>query len=143
MRDSISQTIFAILYRKKSTDRLIYSQFYSLIKGLFNISKTYIFNNKSLKNLALDPRYIQLLQQKGGSIMFSKAIYKFSYLYRKRRAYGNLINNQQKLYGIREEHRISLTMVGKIYKQWRKWDLYNNNEINYSQYALPYYIIPT
>jgi len=61
MRDSISQTIFTTLRGKESTDRLIYSQFYLLIKGPFNILKIYIFNNKSLKNLALDPRYIRSL----------------------------------------------------------------------------------
>ena len=75
--------------------------------------------------------------------MFFKAVCKFGYLYRKRRAYANLIDNQLKSYGIREEHRISLTMVGEIYEQWREWDLYDDDEIDHSQYALPYYIIPT
>ncbi|KAF2175418.1 hypothetical protein K469DRAFT_610885, partial [Zopfia rhizophila CBS 207.26] len=63
--------------------------FYALIKTLFNTLKVYIFNNKSLKNLTLDSRYIWLLY----GITFSKAIYKFSYLYSKKRAYVNLINN--------------------------------------------------
>ncbi|KAF2178975.1 hypothetical protein K469DRAFT_597869, partial [Zopfia rhizophila CBS 207.26] len=52
--------------------------FYVLVKTPFDTLKVYIFNNKSLKNLALDSRYIY------GGIIFSKAIYKFSYLHNKK-----------------------------------------------------------
>jgi hypothetical protein len=75
----------------------------------------YVFNNKSLKNLALDSRYIWLLQQKGGGIAFSKAVCEFSYLYSKKWAYANLVNNWWKSYGIQEEHYISLTIIEEIY----------------------------
>ena len=40
---------------------LIYSQFYSLIKTAFDVVKVYIFNNKAIKNLALDLAYVQTL----------------------------------------------------------------------------------
>ena len=93
MRDSMSQTMFAAPHGKESTDGLIYSQFYTLIKGPFNTSKTYVFDNEYLENLALDPRYIQSLQQEGRSITFFKAVCEFSYLHRKRQAHANLINN--------------------------------------------------
>ena len=94
MRDLINQTMFAALRGKEYTDGLIYSQFYTLIKGPFDTSKIYIFDNESLENLALDPRYIWSLQQEGGNIMFFKTVCKFNYLYKKRRAHANLINNQ-------------------------------------------------
>ncbi|KAH6663546.1 hypothetical protein B0J14DRAFT_621569 [Halenospora varia] len=45
----------------ESQDGLIYSQFYALIKTPFDTSKVYVFDNKSLENLALDPRYIRSL----------------------------------------------------------------------------------
>ncbi|KAH7335628.1 hypothetical protein BKA66DRAFT_435522, partial [Pyrenochaeta sp. MPI-SDFR-AT-0127] len=94
IRDIIGQTLFTTLYSKESTDRLIYSQFYALIKTPFNTSKMYVFNNESLKNLALDPRYIRSLQQEGGGISFSKAVCEFIYLYSKKRAYANLTDNR-------------------------------------------------
>ena len=143
MRDTIGQTLFAAPRKKESTDRLIYSQFYALIKTPFDLAKVYIFNNDSVENLALDLGYIRSLQQEGGSITFSKAVYKFSYLYSKKRAYANLIDNWQKSYRIREEHRISLTMIEEIYNQWHQWDFYDNDEIDNPNSPLPYYIVPT
>jgi hypothetical protein len=50
--------MFAALYREESMDRLIYSQFYTLIKTLFDLAKVYVFNNDSVENLALDLGYI-------------------------------------------------------------------------------------
>ncbi len=58
MQDTISQTLFTAPRRKESTDRLIYSQFYALIKTPFDLAKVYIFDNDSMENLALDLGYI-------------------------------------------------------------------------------------
>jgi hypothetical protein len=46
------------------------------------------------------------------------------------------------LYGVREEHRISLTIIEEIYQQWRQWDLYDN-KINDAPSLLLYYVVPT
>jgi hypothetical protein len=94
MQDTIGQTLFSALNGQESGDGLIYSQFYALIKTPFNTSKTYIFNNEALENLALDPRYIRSLQQQGGGITFSKAVYTLAYLHSKKRAHANLTDNQ-------------------------------------------------
>jgi hypothetical protein len=141
MRDTMGQTFFAAPHGTETQDGLIYSQFYNLIKTPFDTSKVYVFNNESLENLALDPGYIRSLQQEGGGITFSKAVCEFGYLHSKKRAHANLLDNRWKSYGIREEHRISLTMMEEISQQWRQWDLYDN-EINVPA-PLPYYIIPT
>ena len=93
MRDTIGQTLFAVPHRKESADGLVYSQFYSLIKTPFNTAQTYVFHNKSLKNLALNPAYIQSLQQEGGGVSFSKRVCEFSYNYGKMRAHANLTDN--------------------------------------------------
>ena len=115
MRDTIGQTLFAAPRRKESTDGLIYSQFYALIKTPFDSAKVYIFDNDSVENLALDLGYVRSLQQEGGSITFSKAVCEFAYLYNKKRAYANLVDNRWKSYKIWEEYRISLTMIEEIY----------------------------
>jgi hypothetical protein len=119
MRDTIGQTLFATPRGKESTDGLIYSQFYALIKTPFDSAKVYVFDNDSVENLALDPGYIRSLWQEGGAITFSKAVCEFAYLHSKKRAHANLVDNRWKSYGIREEHRISLTMMEEIYQQWR------------------------
>jgi len=141
MRDTVGQTFFAAPHGRESQDGLIYSQFYALIKTPFDTSKVYVFDNESLENLALDPGYIRSLQQEGRGITFSKGVCEFGYLHSKKRAYANLVDNQWKSYGIREEHRISLAMMEEIAQQWRQWDLYDD-ELDADQ-PLPYYIIPT
>ncbi|KAF5879002.1 uncharacterized protein Bfra_001175 [Botrytis fragariae] len=142
MRDTAGQTMFAVPNGGENRDGLIYSQFYGLIKTPFDSSKVYVFENDSVENLALDPGYIQSLQQEGGGITFSKARCESSYLHSKTRASTNLVDNGGKSYGIREEHRISLTIMEDIYHQWQDWDLYND-EVDSTQSSLPYYIIPT
>jgi hypothetical protein len=114
MRDTIGQTLFANPQEQESLNSLVYSQFYALIKTPFNTAKAYVFNNESLKNLALDPGYIRSLQQQGGGITFSQAVCTFAYLHSKKRAHTNLTDNQWRSYRIREEHRISLSMMDKI-----------------------------
>jgi hypothetical protein len=90
IQDATGQTIFAVLQGKETRDRLIYSQFYILIKTPFDSTKAYVFDNKSVENLALDPSYIRSLHQKGGGITFPKALCEFAYLYSKERAYAIL-----------------------------------------------------
>ncbi len=142
VRDTAGETLFAAPHGQESRDGLIYSQFYGLIKTPFDSSKVYVFDNDSVENLALDPGYIRSLQQEGGGITFSKAVCEFGYLHSKKRAYANLVDNRGKSYGIREEHRISLTMMEEIYQQWQQWDLYDD-EADVGQPPLPYYIVPT
>lgn len=142
LRDTMGQTLFAVPQGKESMDGLIYSQFYGLIKTPFDTSKTYVFDNDAIENLALDPGYIRSLQQQGGRVTFSKAVCEFAYLHSKKRAHANLVDNQWKSYGIREEHRISLRMMDEIYEQWREWDLYDDR-IDDNTGPLPYYVAPT
>ena len=73
----------------------MYSQFYGTIKLLFNVSKVYVFNNKVVKNLALNPSYVCLLQKQGSRISFNKKSYIASYLYSKKRATINFRDSQR------------------------------------------------
>ena len=142
LRDTMGQTLFASPHRKESADGLIYSQFYGLIKTPFDTSKAYVFGNESLENLALDPGYVRSLQQEGGGISFSEAACRFAYLHGKKRAHTNLTDSRWKSYGVREEHRISLSMMEDICEQWHEWDLYDDSIDDVSS-PLPYYVVPT
>lgn len=84
--------------------RVIYSQFYSLVKTPFDTAKVYIFNNEALENLVLDPAYVRTLRYVGGAVAFSPKVCEISYLYSKRRAHVNLQDHQWRSYGVREEH---------------------------------------
>ncbi|KFY09998.1 hypothetical protein V491_07848 [Pseudogymnoascus sp. VKM F-3775] len=142
MRDTMSLTMFTTPQGKEARDGLIYSQFYRLIKTPFDSTKVYVFDNDSVENLALDPGYIRSLRQEGGGITFSKGVCEFSYMHSKKRAHANLVDNQWKSYGTREEHRISITMLEEIYQQWVQWDLYDADD-GTNDRPLPYYIVPT
>lgn len=143
MRDTMGLTLFAAPRGAETRDGLIYSQFYGSIKTPFDSSKVYVFDNDSVENLALDPGYVRSLQQEGGGITFSKGVCEFAYLSSKRRAHANLLDNRWRSYGVREEHRISLSMMEEIYEQWVQWDLYDADDVSGSSPPLPYYIVPT
>ncbi|KFZ11705.1 hypothetical protein V502_07447 [Pseudogymnoascus sp. VKM F-4520 (FW-2644)] len=143
MRDTMGQTLFAAPQGAETKDGLIYSQFYGLIKTPFDSAKVYVFDNDSVENLALDPGYVRSLQQEGGGITFSKGVCEFSYLHSKKRACANLLDNRWKSYGIREEHRISMSMMEEIHQQWVQWDLYDADDEGDGSSPLPYYIVPT
>jgi hypothetical protein len=143
MRDTMGQTLFAAPQGAETKDGLIYSQFYGLIKTPFDSAKVYVFDNDSVENLALDPGYIRSLQQEGGGSTFSKGVCEFAYLHSKKRAHANLLDNRWKSYGVREEHRISLSMMEEIHQQWVQWDLYDADDVGGISLPLPYYIVPT
>ncbi|KFZ22967.1 hypothetical protein V502_02555 [Pseudogymnoascus sp. VKM F-4520 (FW-2644)] len=109
----------------------------------FDSAKVYVFDNDSVENLALDPGYVRSLQQEGGVTTFSKGVCEFAYLSSKKRAHANLLDNRWRLYGIREEHRISLSMMEEIYQQWVQWDLYDADDVGGGSSPLPYYVVPT
>ncbi|KAI8931113.1 hypothetical protein NX059_012123 [Plenodomus lindquistii] len=142
MRETMGQTLFAEPQGQESMDGLVYSQFYSLIKTPFDTSKAYVFHNEALENLALDPGYVRSLQQQGGGVTFSKGVCQESYLHSKKRAHANLVDNQWRSYGIREEHRVSLTLMDAVREQWTQWDLYDDR-IDDVRRPQPYYIVPT
>ncbi|KAL5344208.1 hypothetical protein ACLOAV_010826 [Pseudogymnoascus australis] len=143
MRDTMGLTLFAAPRGAETRDGLIYSQFYGSIKTPFDSSKVYVFDNDSVENLAFDPGYVRSLQQEGGGITFSKGVCEFAYLSSKKRAHANLLDNRWRSYGVREEHRISLSMMEEIYQQWVQWDLYDADDVSGSSSPLPYYIVPT
>ena len=71
-----------------------------------------------------------------------KAVCEHAYLHSKGRAFSNLRDNQRRSYGIREEHRVSLTMMEEVCEHWRDWDLYDDS-IDDVRPPLPYYIVPS
>jgi hypothetical protein len=142
MRDTVGQTLFAPPCSQENTDGLVYSQFYGLVKTPFDTAKQYVFWHDALENLALDPGYIRSLWQAGGRVTFNASTCEHAYLHSKKRAHANLVDNQWRSYGIREEHRVSLAMMDEISELWRDWDLYDDC-IDDTAGPAPYYTVPT
>ena len=99
---------------QEAGNRLVYIQFYSAVKTLFDSAKVYIFNNDALENLALDPAYVRLLQQEGGAVAFSEQACWLSYLHSKQQVHVNLTNNCQHFYSLCKEFCIALSLIEDI-----------------------------
>ena len=142
MRDTIGLTLSTIPGKQENLDGMAYSQFYPNIKTPFDVSKVYVFDNEALDNLALDPGYVQSLQLQGGGAAFSARVVQKSYLHSKGRAFASLRDNQRRSYGVREEHRVTLTIMDEICEQWQEWELEGTGPSS-SESPLPYYVVPS
>ena len=107
---------------------------------LFNTLKAYVFQQDALKNLILNPSYVCSLQQEGRVSTFLEAVYKRAYLYIKQQAYINLRDNQYRLYKVKKEHQISLSIIKEIRSQQIQQNLYSIPK-ELLELLLPYYII--
>jgi hypothetical protein len=97
---------------------LVYSQYYNLIKAPFDAQKVYALQPPVYENLALDPLYLRSLREAGRATIADHATLKRGYLLAKRRAALNLQECTNKSFGIREEHRISLSLFRLIQSEW-------------------------
>ena len=98
---------------------LIYSQFYSPLKSLFDAGSTYPLQNSSLDYLSLSPEILKIWQAAGGSgERFQVDIQKLekSYTHSRDRVLLALRSaiHQRRSFGIRQEHRLSFQLFQKL-----------------------------
>lgn len=86
---------------------LIYSQFYSSVKELYDATKTFPFANDAMEELALDPQIRTAARNAAGSRRRDAKIIENGYLAAKKRTRHALRDANGKSFGIREEHRIT------------------------------------
>ena len=106
---------------------LVYSQFYSITKEMFDASKTMPFQNSAIEALVVDPGYRKLLDVVGKRVgnSWDESKLKKNYIASKERSLAILDGNPGDCYGIREEHRMSFKMlygVIKALKEKKKFD---------------------
>jgi hypothetical protein len=99
------------LFRKGG---LVYSQFYTSNKEIFDSAKTFPFDNPALEALAVDPYLTKATQMVGGGRGIDLGKVGQSYLQSRDRTLGALQTNMGKSYGVREEHRINLELLQAI-----------------------------
>ena len=94
---------------------LVYSQYYSSIKEMFDAAKTYPFDNPALEALAVDPYLTKAIQATGrGGRRIDLGKLQQGYLSSRDRALAALRTNAGKSYGVREEHRVTLDLLESI-----------------------------
>ncbi|OBT51006.1 hypothetical protein VE04_09284 [Pseudogymnoascus sp. 24MN13] len=145
LRDASSQTVATNRQSQAYHDGYVYGQFYNVVKAPFDAAKIYVFGNDGLENIALDPAYVKGLHKAGGATAFSQEASLKSYLHSKTRAHENIASGMHKSYGIREEHRLSLTLVDEILMWLEAWGgaLGLETKPAPAPAPIPYYIIPS
>ena len=93
---------------------LIYSQFYTSNKKIFDAAKTFPFDNPALEVLAVDPYLTKATQMVGGGQGINLEKVGQSYLQSRVRILQTLQMNMGKSYGVREEHRVNLELLQAI-----------------------------
>ena len=98
----------------KRVEGWIFYQMYNSYKEMTDIAKTKPFRSRFLGQLAWDSEVRALIEQAGGGRPVSAAKVKESYRSSKVRLASALSEGQKKSYGVREEHRVSLTFLRQI-----------------------------
>ena len=93
---------------------LVYSQFYASSKEMFDSAKTYPFANDRLEVLAIDPVLRKAWAKKGKAESFDSDVIQRAYLHSKIRCHEALLSSGQKSFGVREEHRVTMTLLRSL-----------------------------
>jgi len=101
---------------------LIYSQFYSSVKELYDATKCFPFTNDAMEELALDPQIRNAARNTAGGNRRDAKIVESGYLASKRRTSHALQDARRKSFGIREEHRIGWHLFLELVAQLRSHD---------------------
>ena len=97
-------------------DGLVYSQFYSSFKEIFDAGKTFPFANDGLEGLALDPGVRAAAAAAAHATQAPQDVLEKSYKHSKDRVNKAINGSIQKSFGVREEHRISWSLLQEIYQ---------------------------
>lgn len=121
-RDTCNMTFVAGKKHPFRTAGLMYSQFYSSTKEIFDAAKVFPFDNSSLEGLAVDPTLHQLWNKDSGyaNSTWDRQRVRKSFLAGKERVHTALKSSIKKCYGTREEHRMSWCLfehVGRAISQ--------------------------
>ena len=107
---------------KKSKHRqggLVYSQFYSSVKELYDATKCFPFANDAMEELALDPQIRNAARNTAGGNRRDARIVEAGYLASKRRTSHALQDSRRKSFGIREEHRVEWPLFLELVSRLR------------------------
>ncbi|KAF9882577.1 hypothetical protein FE257_006752 [Aspergillus nanangensis] len=122
---------------------LLYSQFYASVKEVFAAGNIYPFTNSSIESLALDPKLRKTWQLVGGGLSHDPVALIRAYLTTKQRCHAALQGSVQKVFGLREEHRVSHSLFHRILHEFRSRERYATPILGSSASVEHYYALPT
>ena len=125
MRDAVDSTFEPKASSAKAIEGWIYSQFYGSHKELYDAAKTKPFHSAHLPKLTWDPKVFKMLEHVAGATTATRRQLEESFLKSKQRLANAVKEAFNKSYGVREEHRVSLTFLGRIKASLQsagKWD---------------------
>jgi hypothetical protein len=114
LRDAVGMTLLSGRRSPSRQQGLIYSQFYTSQKEIFDAAKKFPFQDGALESLALDPKIRAGWQHAGGSQNHRPETLEKSYLGSKARCASGITGSMQKSFGTREEHRMTLTLARRL-----------------------------
>ena len=114
LHDVAGMTILSARQSPSSEQGLVYSQFYTSEKEIFDAAKSFPFRDGALESLALDPKVRASWQKAGGSENHRQEVLEKSYLGSKSRCAAAIQGSLQKSFGTREEHRMTLTLALRV-----------------------------
>ena len=97
----------------------LYSQAYNSIKEPYDAAKTKPFSSPSLHKLAWDPQVTSMIDKQGKGQSASISSVLRSYLESKKRVYTAWKEASRLSFGVRLEHRLSLSLVNRIINSLR------------------------
>jgi hypothetical protein len=122
---------------------LFYSQFYASVKEVFAAGNIYPFTNSGVETLALDPKLRKTWQTVGGGLSHNPIALNRAYLTTKQRCHAALQGSIQKVFGLREEHRVSRTLFDQIMREFQDRGQFTTPFPRIPDSAESFYALPT
>lgn len=112
--DTCNMSMTPTIHSELRNAGLLYSQFYSITHESFKAGGTYPFDNVALEGLAVDSELASSWLNVGGGSKWDMKCVRNAYIASKNRCRMAILSDCGKSFGIREEHRVSLTLLSKI-----------------------------
>ena len=125
MRDAMDTTFEPKASSAKAIEGWIYSQFYGSHKELHDAAKTKPFHGAHPPKLTWGPKVFKMLEHVVSATTATRRQLEESFLKRKQRLANGIKEAFHKSYGVREEHRVSLTFLRRMKASLQsagKWD---------------------
>ncbi|RHZ43029.1 uncharacterized protein CDV56_100146 [Aspergillus thermomutatus] len=122
---------------------LFYSQFYASVKEVFTAGNIYPFTNSRLETLALNPKLRKTWQTVGGGLSHNPIALNRAYLTTKQRCHSALQGSIQKVFSLREEHRVSQTLFDQIMREFQDRGQFTTPFPSIPDSAESFYALPT
>ncbi|KAF9890022.1 hypothetical protein FE257_006702 [Aspergillus nanangensis] len=143
LQDTGSMTLETRRSSPQRQSGLFYSQFYASVKEIFTAGNTYPFTNSGMETLALDPKLRKTWQTVGGGLSHNPIALNRAYLATKQRCHAALQGSIQKVFGLREEHRVSHILFNQIIQEFSDRGQFTIPFPRTSDSAEHFYALPT